>query len=172
MSNKALLGLMIGGILFLSLLAVISLLLPKSPTPASRQETLAISNMKQLSIGTMIYMADYDDRTPPTLNWNSNIYPYVKSRDMFGSGLKGRGAQDFAYNRNVADRDSTTVDNPALTPLFFRANRIGMDLTGDKADLARDGEGALLSFLDSSTKVGPTQSEIDKYDWVPKKAKP
>lgn len=168
MSNKGLLGLLLGGVVFLLLLTGASLLLPKRGLAEDGRQVMGVSNLKQLSLGAMIYMADYDDRTPPVLNWNNNLYPYLKNNHVFGSGLKGAGVRDFAYNRNLAEIESNSVLEQERTPLFFRSFRIGTDLNGEKADLANDSDGSLISFLDSATKRQPTQKEIDSYNWTPK----
>ena len=67
----------------------------------------ATSQMKQLGTGTMIYLADYDDKYPPkvriqhgpsngggdpfdSMTWDDLIFPYVKSWDMFVSSEDNR----------------------------------------------------------------------------------
>ncbi|MDR3710712.1 MAG: DUF1559 domain-containing protein, partial [Capsulimonadaceae bacterium] len=41
------------------------------------------SNMKQLGIGFVQYVQDYDERFPSTAYWGSQIYPYEKSTGVF-----------------------------------------------------------------------------------------
>ncbi|MCW5942241.1 MAG: prepilin-type N-terminal cleavage/methylation domain-containing protein [Fimbriimonadaceae bacterium] len=54
------------------------------------KKTVSISNVKQIALGVMMYMGDYDDTYPqsetggwstPHIQWYGMIYPYVKSGD-------------------------------------------------------------------------------------------
>ena len=64
------------------------------------------SNLKQLGLGFAQYTQDYDERLPLLQYWSGNIYPYVKSEQVFlcpsdsGRASGNRKPLSYAYNRN------------------------------------------------------------------------
>ena len=88
------------------------------------------SHLKQIAIGTMQYVQDYDEKYPPAGNrddgWVEVLDPYLKSRTLFqcpsekhdaGSDPKKAGYTDYWLNRNVASRYTMDLEDPALTLL-------------------------------------------------------
>jgi len=83
------------------------------------RQTSCLSNEKQLGLGFMQYVQDYDEMFPLASTWNnenqgwaSRIYPYVKSTGVFKcpddptsqtTNLMGRGETDYpvSYATNV-----------------------------------------------------------------------
>lgn len=60
------------------------------------------SNMKQLGLGTLQYTQDYDEKMPsynlgPGLKWMDQIYPYVKSNQLFRCPSDSGNGIDYAY---------------------------------------------------------------------------
>jgi len=64
--------------------------------------TSCASNLKQIGLGFMMYVQDYDEMTPPGGDWNGSEYwqlriePYLKNVQIFTCPSDGRGA--FAYH--------------------------------------------------------------------------
>ncbi len=60
------------------------------------------SNLKQIALGFLMYVQDYDERTPPGGNWSGalywqlRIYPYLKNVQIFTCPSESRGK--FAYH--------------------------------------------------------------------------
>ncbi len=57
---------------------------------AKAQQNNCLSNVKQLGLGVMMYVSDYDSRFPyawssvaPTPMWSGSVYPYVKNLQIF-----------------------------------------------------------------------------------------
>ncbi len=54
------------------------------------KKTQVLSNAKQIGMGQLIYINDYDD-TSPSLgvgDWTDKLYPYVKNEDLFMNPLR------------------------------------------------------------------------------------
>jgi prepilin-type N-terminal cleavage/methylation domain-containing protein/prepilin-type processing-associated H-X9-DG protein len=53
------------------------------------RQTSCLNNQKQIGLGLMMYVQDYDERTPPQFYgwgqplWRDDIYPYVKNAQVF-----------------------------------------------------------------------------------------
>ncbi len=66
--------------------------------------TSCLSNLKQIGLGFLMYVQDYDERTPTnggwgppvTYYWQPKIEPYLKNTQIFACPSDGRGA--FAYH--------------------------------------------------------------------------
>jgi prepilin-type N-terminal cleavage/methylation domain-containing protein/prepilin-type processing-associated H-X9-DG protein len=98
------------------------------------------SNLKQIGIGLMMYVQDYDGRTPyqdvtssngtayyayPSLvtlfhpNWIYSIYPYVKSWQLFAcpsapvGTVYGVCKNSYAYNGVVLDQLTAAISRPS-----------------------------------------------------------
>jgi len=98
------------------------------------RQTSCLSNMKQLGLGVMQYVQDYDQSYPyvrqlsaPVSVWGADIYPYVKSMQVFvcpsnttddglsmGSGLNGtlRIPASYAMNDRMGNTSSGSVPAP------------------------------------------------------------
>jgi len=70
------------------------------------------SNLRQIGIGTIQYVQDYDQRYPVAKEWVSQLYPYEKSTGVFHCPNDPHMATSttfpvsYAINRNV-DRQTT-----------------------------------------------------------------
>ncbi len=105
----------------------------------SARATSCASNMKQLSLGVMMYTQDYDETLPMAVNyaaaatapdrmWMATVQPYVKntgiflcpssrSNSRFEPDWAGRGWLPIGYNARAAF-DPAGVEGPAsVTPL-------------------------------------------------------
>jgi len=99
----------------------------------ARQVT-CLSNLKQLGLGFMMYVQDYDDRYPGLqgvdpqevgqAGWASQIYPYVKSVGLFGCpddsllSTTRKVSYDMNYYMYVADYSVASFSdwsNPVVT---------------------------------------------------------
>ena len=63
-----------------------------------------LQRAKQVGTAMMIYCADYDDLFPPTSNWQDNVNPYIKNKEMFDG---------FTYMMN--GENGSDIENPAST---------------------------------------------------------
>lgn len=95
-----------------------------SQAKLSAKQTQALSQMRQLSMSTMIYAGDYDDYLVPasmrTTNpadtpviWTEGLYPYVKNKQIFiAPDSGGDFATDWGTRRHqsIGYSDATGVD--------------------------------------------------------------
>lgn len=89
------------------------------------------SNLKQIGLGMLQYSQDYDERLPSTLQlkalagdwpidnrgaWAGQVYPYLKSTQIFRCPSDGRSANiSYAYNGAITKSSGNLA--PTLTPL-------------------------------------------------------
>jgi len=79
----------------------------------SARRASCMSNLKQIGLGAMMYVQDYDEKYPmglswvsasdhSTLNWETIIYPYVKSEQVFlcPSASSSAAASNGHYGAN------------------------------------------------------------------------
>jgi len=95
----------------------------KTPSMAQSMESkksTTLSNIKQLSLGTIMYASDYDDELPyvqSTRGIYEVTYPYLKTKEVTKS-LNPNGG-DFRLNMAIAGVNMTAIERPAETPLFY-----------------------------------------------------
>ena len=133
-----------------------------------------LSNMKQLGLGWLQYAQDYDERGPigqssdalghPTFDtgspafikygigdgWGGQIYPYVKSRQIFTcpsdtstATASNLSVVSYAYSENMCYRD-TTYDGPfgSLAWMPAPAKTVFLcEVANTQADVTDPGEG-------------------------------
>ncbi len=86
----------------------------------SAKKTAQLSNIKQISVGQMIYISDYDDvlPNPPDTNTVANVtFPYIKNIKIWESQNPNGG--HFEFNLNLAGINMGKIPNPAETVLFY-----------------------------------------------------
>jgi len=101
------------------------------------RRTSCMSNLKQIGLGVMQYVQDYDETYPAstryisgtsgsTLYWYQDILPYVKSYELFRcpSSNSGYGGADSSYDWGVSDYGYVKAGN-------YGANRVVMRISSD-----------------------------------------
>jgi prepilin-type processing-associated H-X9-DG protein len=76
------------------------------PLSCDEERSMATVNLKQLGLGLIQYIQDYDERLPPAGDVHDRIYPYVKDETMFSVG-----DSNFVYYGNGQGLGS--FDSPA-----------------------------------------------------------
>lgn len=116
------------------------------------RRTSTLSNAKQLAVGAMIYMTDYDDVMPYVQGTAAAKYvldPYLKNPGLWKS-LNPNGGE-FKLNMAVAGVNVAAVDNPAEVVLFYEEKEWP------------DGK-RCVAYLDSHARV------LDREGWEKAKA--
>jgi len=115
------------------------------------RQTACLSNLKQLGLGFMQYMQDYDEQVTPAhwnaaQGWAGEISPYVKSTGIFKCPDDSTTAPapavpvSYAMSTNISFQDSgasqglSQLNAPASTILLF-------EVSGCRADVTRPDEG-------------------------------
>ena len=85
-------------------------------------KTKSLSNLKQISIGMLMYCGDWDDNFPSaqsTAGAYEVTYPYVKNKESFNSlnPLKS----SFYFSQAVSGVSAAAIALPAETPLYYES---------------------------------------------------
>jgi prepilin-type N-terminal cleavage/methylation domain-containing protein/prepilin-type processing-associated H-X9-DG protein len=115
-----------------------------------------MSNMKQIGLGVMQYVQDYDGFFPyvrilstPKMNWGQQIYPYVKSTQIFmcpsnpqntyGNGMGSNGPAPLpVIPASYAMNDRMGSVNFASPPVQPPLHEAGLDKSAQKIMIAED----------------------------------
>lgn len=92
----------------------------KPRDPLAAKKTQALSNLKQLTVGTLIYASDYDDLLPYTRDTDTVFavtFPYIKSKELLKSSNPNGGRIEF--NLRIGGVALRTIRDPNAVPMFF-----------------------------------------------------
>lgn len=87
----------------------------------SPAQTRAVSNAKQLALGSLMYCSDYDDVLPyvqSVVTVKEVTYPYMKNLDVWKTG---NPASQWRFNMCLGGVSQTEIAEPASTPLFYES---------------------------------------------------
>lgn len=108
-----------------------------APTYASRPpaiRTVCLTNVKQTTLGSLLYSADYDEKFPDASRWVDRTVPYAKSPAIYHCPILSKSDYGYAFHdllslsKTPAGKDSTTV-------MIF-----------ESTDLTRNAHGTLTTF--------------------------
>jgi prepilin-type processing-associated H-X9-DG protein len=91
---------------------------PAQGPRSSEEATEAMTRLKQLALGTLLYASDYDDDLPypqSTASMKGVIGPYVKSNSLFDSPTPGGR---FNFNLSIGGVRMIDFEKPAETPMW------------------------------------------------------
>lgn len=99
------------------------------------RQTACASNLKQLGLGLLQYLQDYDENFPVAyatnkpIGWGEEMYPYVKSSALFvcpdDTSMSGNPTCSYAMNQNIFQGSVTPLRAPSSTVLLFEVQSIG-----------------------------------------------
>ncbi|HEY3397067.1 MAG TPA: prepilin-type N-terminal cleavage/methylation domain-containing protein [Armatimonadota bacterium] len=103
---------------------------------AKAQQSNCLSNVKQLTLGMLMYVSDNDERIAPIGwagfgAWPNLILPYVKNQQIFlcPSSSKYSGANwpsvNYAQSQNLAAIAQNSIKQPAKTIFVLEADAAG-----------------------------------------------
>ncbi|HMS56411.1 MAG TPA: hypothetical protein PKA27_13510 [Fimbriimonadaceae bacterium] len=95
----------------------------ETPPPASNDnlKTQSLSNIKQVALATMMYVADYDDVFPWPQSSRGAIavqYPYMKDLAL-GKSTNPDANEYYRFNTNVGGVAQTDIEDPQSVPLWY-----------------------------------------------------
>lgn len=102
---------------------------------------ICVSNVKQLTLGHLMYAADWNDHLPPSTAWMDATRPYIRSDVIFhhpktdpplGLSKDGYG---YSFNSDLAWQNTEKIAKPDRTPILF-----------DSVNYARNAADPLLSL--------------------------
>ena len=116
------LGPILGCVLYVFLLLTDVISRPKTVDRGSRCN----SNLRQLSMGLVMYAEDYDDHLPPAHVWADTLFPYVKNSKIFVclSAQRDYGglATHYGFNSLLGERRTEDIPAPADCPMLFESS--------------------------------------------------
>ena len=158
----------------ISLLVAIMLPAVNAARDLARQ-TVALSNMRQLSMATHMYAAEHDDRLPDPDNWLQQIKPYAGSDidNLIRMPSSPKSGRAFAMNGWLVDDSGagilqSSLRYPSQTVLFFEAED-GSPLSGGPELLPgtpRGPTGYIIGFVDGHVEAVPA-GNMDNLIWQP-----
>jgi len=160
-SPLAIFGIIIGSCLLLAVIAVAVLaafLFPVfSTSKVAAKKASCQSNAKQVAVGMMMYVQDYDERYPPTTTWQNDVMPYIKNALVYQCTERPYMPYGYAYNKLL---DKLTMDKltaPANTPMLYEST-LGYLGAADKLEsfvTPHNGLGT-VAYADGHVKSVPT----------------
>jgi prepilin-type processing-associated H-X9-DG protein len=96
-----------------------------SRTPSSVPAT-CLSNLKQLSMGALMYVQDYDEVMPDTDRWHETLLPYIKSDAAFTCpAVRLQGHENgYAFNSGLSGIAVNKVKEPQNTMMIFETSNL------------------------------------------------
>lgn len=134
----------------------------------SHSRSACLSNIKQLTLGMIMYTDDHDDRFPLADSWQRAIQPIVKLDDLFRCPV-ATSAWSYALDSPMAGVLMESVKEPERQVLLFEANAALPNASGGRERLApRHGAGkgavASIGFVDGHAKRF-TSAEAATLKW-------
>ena len=90
------------------------------PAQSDMGQSTALSNIKQISLGMIMYAGDYDDVYPYAQGTNTVrgvIAPYLKNDKLWNTGNPNGG--QFVFNMGMAGTLATSIPDPANLVMFY-----------------------------------------------------
>jgi|SRR5579884_477307 len=86
------------------------------------KEVSSLSYLKQIALGTMMYMQDYDENFPPMNDYNvfkKAVMPYVKNETIFINPITN---EPYHINARLSKKNLAVVESPATMAMIYEAS--------------------------------------------------
>lgn len=146
---------------------------PKSMDHLTLKETInknriqCEDNLKHLSMGTMMYAMDNEERYPNSKNWYEEISIYLNTENDTLHCPSDEGAISYAMNSCLSEVNMSEVHGPQRTVLFYESSSNVINASGTGQDIAvpsRHTDGNIFLFADGHTEIINT-AESHKIKW-------
>lgn len=160
----AIAGTVISGLALLSIPLLAAMVFPVFMRARSTAHKAAcLSNVKNISLGLQMYMADNNDRLPAAADWCGDLEDYVRDYDVFYCPVAPDLDCAYAYNSDLSGADLVSFADPTSTVAFFESD-LGWNASGLPQDILapepRHLDGDNYGYLDGHAQ------------WVPRDADP
>ena len=119
----------------------------------------AMSNVKQLGVGALMYSNDADDRFPNAALWMDMLTPYVHDTGLFRSPALSNSTEfGFAFRRSLSGMKITEIDDPEKNVLIFDSTDTRWNANGELTLLPRPGRYGkvnVAAFADGHVRAIP-----------------
>ncbi len=120
---------------------------------------ICMSNLKQLSVGMMIYASDYDDYLPKSVNWSDVVMPYIKNLEVFKCPTisnRDKKLYGISFMSSCLGINLPQVEEPAKQYMLFDSDDLKKNSIGNESKLPKPGRhngNNHVSFLDAHVKA-------------------
>lgn len=133
------------------------------------QSILCMNNMKQLSLGVIMYSSDNKDLFPAGTNWCDALLPYVKNPGTFlcPQGKPGQRSH-YAFNARLVGHEAKEIQSPAMTVMIFETDG-GWNVSGGPELLPvkpRHNRAYCFGFADGHVEMART-NHLENLRWEP-----
>jgi prepilin-type processing-associated H-X9-DG protein len=137
-NGLAIAGICVSALFVLMVPIYAAMLLPAlARAKAKAQSINCVNNVKQLSLGVMMYATDHGDVFPLTNRWCDAIGPYVGSGKPFVCPAGTAGSRShYAFNQKLGGLSTSKIANPAQTVMIFEADG-GWNASGGRELMVR-----------------------------------
>jgi prepilin-type processing-associated H-X9-DG protein len=169
-NGLAIAGICVSALFVLMVPIYAAMLLPAlSRAKAKAQSISCVNNVKQLSLGVMMYATDHGDVCPASNRWCDAIGPYVGSGKPFVCPAGAAGSRShYAFNQKLGGRSTSKIANPAQTVMIFEADG-GWNASGGRELMVRHPRHVTLvvvGFADGHVEQ-LSKSRLDQLVWDP-----
>ena len=123
---------------------------------ANAQKASSESNLKQIGLAIIEYVADHNETMPDSDKWVDEIMPYVRSKAPFHDPSAPAGqAYSYAYNRALSHKSLAQFDSPATTIMLFESAKGVKNASDTGQSVPRPGRhqgGTDYAFADGHVK--------------------
>ena len=172
--GRALAGTIISGlaVLMIPIVAIlVAILFPvfHQARGKARQAT-CLSNVKQLSLGILMFADDHQGKLPDADRWADEIMPYIKNKNIFH--CPSQSEKDviggYAFNRALSGKNLAEINDPSQLVLIFESDK-GWNAAGDITALPanpRHVRGDNYGLADGHARW-VARAEADALGWDP-----
>jgi hypothetical protein len=120
------------------------------------QQANCLSNVRQLSLGVLMFAEDHQGKLPNADRWADEIMPYVHDKNVFRCPVQREkdAISGYAFNRALSGRNTAEIGNPADMVVIFESDQ-GWNASGDISALPaepRHNRGEDYGFVDGHAK--------------------
>ncbi len=126
------------------------------------RETSCLSNVKQISMATLMYAQDYDEQLPQATEWQTNFTPYIKDEKIyhcpavvFTQEQATPPATTYAYNSALDRMKLKRLADPANTVSNYDSSNFSRNANDALTSLPSPGrhlKGNNISFADGHAR--------------------
>lgn len=124
------------------------------------KKTACLSNIKQLALGVMMYLADNDDKfSMNSSKLKATLNPYTKNDRLWFCPATDRTKVAYSINPNLLNKRADQLTDPANTVLLYEGSK-------GQLDFRHTGGMAAVAFADGHAKM-ITAEAAKKLRWKP-----
>jgi len=131
-----------------------------------------INNVRQLTLGVLMYAASHGDKLPPADTWSDDILPYLENDAVFKCPDAPALRSAYAYNRALAGMTLNQIPDPARMVLIYESN-LGWNGAGGPESMVSPprhfvaaGKGVVVGFVDGHVNKMASE-QVAELVWQP-----